>query len=242
MSKLSDAVKKINARLEVFEKRGLTGTWEYEELRKKAATAAGANFVLDSRGHFHVSGKGLSSTQKEQIMRISKGKTTTYTHAKNRLLKEYSQYIDGGKKSVNARVQEAAQYERDIHQFIMEHAADIYEIAYFAKMVRRSERLSPEEARELLDMYNSPEWQQHEALKSISDYQESNAAIDENDAYIMDMIKDYEATREDIRDKMAEGDIEYDEGIKRVQELSDIIQSYIDQLSPMVWKSQRHRR
>lgn len=242
MIRLSDAVKKINARLEVFEKRGLTGTWEYEELRKKVATAAGDNFALDSRGRFHLSGAGLSPTQKDQILRISKGKTTTYTHAKNRLLKEYEQYIDGGTKSVAARVAEAAQYERDIHQFIMEHAADIYKIAYFTKMVRRSERLTPDEARELLDMYNSPEWQQHEALTSISDYQEINAAISENDAYIMDMIKDFEATREDIRDKMVEGDISHDEGIKRVEELSDIIQSYIEQLSPVVQRSNRRRR
>lgn len=235
MSKLSDAVKKINARLEVFEKRGLTGTWEYNELKKKVATAAGENFRLDARGHFHLSGAGLSPTAKAQIMKTSQQKTTTYTHAKNRLLKEYADYIGpDNKRTVSARVQEAAQYERDIHQFIIEHAADIYKIAYFTMMVRRSERLTPDKARELLDMYNSPEWQQHLELTSISDYKQSGAAISENDRYIMDMIDDYESTRSDVQEAVLNGEMDEGEGRKRVQELTDAIESYIQQLSAMV--------
>lgn len=204
MSKFGDAVKKINARLEVFERRGLTGTWEYEQLRAQLATAAGDNMTLDSKGYTHISGRGLSSTQKEQIMRASKSRVTSATHAEQRLLKEHEKAFGDTGQSRRERVEHAAQLERDVHDFIKKHAADIYKIAHFSAMVHRHNNLTPQEAEELLNMYNSPEWQMHLDLVSIDQYKQSAPEIEEVTAYELDMLDDLRAAQADLYGELEE--------------------------------------
>ena len=209
MSKFGDAVKKINARLEVFERRGLTGTWEYEQLRAQLATAAGDNMTLDSRGYTHISGRGLSSAQKDQIMLMSRSKTrngkpavTTASHAEKRLLKEYQEAFGDSTLSRREKIEQAAQFENDVHEFIKKHAADIYKIALFSAMIHRHSNLTPTEARALLDMYNSAEWKYHEELTSLDSYHPDPDTLAPETAYLLDMLDDLRSAVADLLEEM----------------------------------------
>lgn len=232
MSRFSDAVKKINSRLETFERRGLTGTWEYNQLRAQIATAAGDNMTLDSRGYTHISGAKLSSTQKAQIMRAAGSKVTTATHAMRRLVNEYDKTYGADKtKTRMQKVREMADLEKDVHQFIIDHKQDIYKIATFSAMVRRHSNMTPEEARQLLDMYNSPEWQTHLDLVSIDSYKARNEdVLTDNEQYMLDVLDDLRAAKADqesiLTDEMSTEEQRHDAEI-HIQRLEEQIQQTI---------------
>ena len=88
MSQFGDVIKKLNARLEVLERRNLTGTWEYQSLKTRISSVTSRNMTINPNGYTYVSGRGLSKEQKKQLTTIAANKALTYTHAEQRLLQD----------------------------------------------------------------------------------------------------------------------------------------------------------
>lgn len=192
MSEFGDVIKKLNARLEVLERRGLTGTWEYQSLKTRISSVTSRNMTINANGYTYVSGRGLSKEQKKQLTSIANNKALTYTHAEKRLLQdslsETGRTIDELSKGERRKlVKERGQMETDINNFISKYKKDIYEIEYFNALVKSGKALTKAQAKELINMYSSDAWKIHENENKIERYTKSRR-LSADMKYTLDML------------------------------------------------------
>ena len=192
MSEFGDVIKKLNARLQVLERRHLTGTWEYQSLKTRISSVTSRNMSINANGYTYISGRGLSKEQKRQLTTIANNKALTYTHAELRLLQdsltETGRAIDDLTKGERRKlVKERGQMETDINNFISKYKKDIYEIEYFNALVKSGKALTKARAKELINMYTSDAWKIHENESKIERYAKSRRlSADMN--YTLDML------------------------------------------------------
>ena len=161
MSEFGDAVKKLNAKLETFRRNGLSGTWEYQELLAKIATAAGDNLSIAADGRARISGRGMPLSNKAAIMRASKT-TLTVNKTIDRLKQSYADYYGVDAKNVTrAQAKQFAAVEDEIHSFIMANKDDIYNVEYFNKMIKSGKPLTKTQWNELRHFKESSYYQTH---------------------------------------------------------------------------------
>ena len=190
MSEFGDAIKKINARLRVLEKRGLTGTWEYTSLKARIQAAAPGKTFYTSDGHLAISGRNINKEQRQAIMTISRNKALTATHAEQRLYEAAKQAGITGPRRVAIR--EQARLENDIHMFIYLHRLDIYKISYFDHMIKSGKPMTRAQAHELLNMYNSSLWQAYTNQQRIDNFVKGRH-LSADMLYKLDMLDDLQA-------------------------------------------------
>ena len=206
MSKFGDAIKKINSKLASFERRGLTGTWEYQELRNRAATIAGDNLTIDAQGHTKIIGKGMSPQQRKQVFAAANTKITV-AGTEARLAGEKSPDFVKPEKMTRKqrqerreRIRQQAAKEDEIHSFIERNKNDLYRIEYFNDMIKSGKPLSASEWQELQNYKDSALWQQYDLQRQNEEMlkgQEISAA----QSYALDMLDSLRRKQSDMLDK-----------------------------------------
>ena len=187
MSKFGDVIKKLNARLEVMERRGLTGTWEYQQLRNRISAIASKNMTINSNGYTHISGRGMTAEQKKYLTTLSNNTRLTATSAENRLLQGARNA--GITTPRRIAIAQFGRMERDIHEFIATHKEDIYKISYFHSMIKSGKPLTLGQAHELLTMYSGPLWAAEFNKNKIKDWTKGRK-LSADMSYKLDILDD----------------------------------------------------
>ena len=163
-TQLSKEIKRINFRLTEWEKRGLENTREYKETIKKAETL-GLELGKTRSGFTKiVNRKGYSPEKKLGVTNIEK-KFKTVAKAEKESRERLEKKGIEHKNLTREEVIEMVEEQKDkTHNFIVEHAKDIYLFSDLTSWVRRGTKLTEEEEKHLLNMYE----ERKDELKEIA--------------------------------------------------------------------------
>lgn len=164
-SELQSAIKRINQRLVDFEQSGWVDSEQYDTLISAVnRLSQGARTTKSGYSAIGVTPTTATSLDRELIMKYGvpsphSGTRFTRGGARETARKEWEQ-IHGHKlpKGHESELKLIASANKRVHDFIKQHADDIYKVSELSQAVHRSEKLTPEERDKLLQMYDNPEF------------------------------------------------------------------------------------
>lgn len=159
---------RINDRLQQFQKRKYTDSPEYNLLLEKASLI-GKGVKLNTKTNrmtFSESLKGLTTNDILNAFKIGgnsakrKGRFENYTYG-TAIANAKKQLIQGGRKNPTEEdIKETMAKNAKVHDFIMNHALDIYLVNELNEAIHRpwNEKLTLKEVDDLLSMYDKKEY------------------------------------------------------------------------------------
>lgn len=171
-AEIISAIKRLNDRIKQFHKQGLTESAQYYTLlgSKEMDEDIISEGVLlnmpmakarkNSKRTYPQLMSSVNAYTPEQIKEIMKfgkiGARTTAGVAKANVIETLK--ARGIKEPTKAQIKKQLKLNRRIHDFIVTHSEDIYKVQYLANAVWKSEKLTEQEAEDLLNMYNNPDY------------------------------------------------------------------------------------
>lgn len=203
-------IKALNERLADFERQGLQGTREYEKLRSGAATISGGHMATSRNGNARISRsktfiESMTPQQSAQLRELldARGGTKkapkrsarySASSAKKRLTNAFDEAHPEEKNiPQDDKIKRQLANEQSVHNFIISHKNDIYRIDELASAVRRrgkNSKLTAEEEKMLMNMYESDAWHRVVDSDRIEAARQAQQISSERGKFLMDMYDD----------------------------------------------------
>lgn len=166
-AQLQSALKRINTRLTDLEEFGATQSKAYSYYTNLALKLGGSGIKYGKTGKPSLDIpriSELSDTQKMLLMKGGakgkKGKPTRHTLGEEKRKAQEIARERGKKEPTEDELLEIMAEQDEIHRFIEDNANQIYKVNSLTKAVRAPRKLTDNEAKRLLNMYQNPRYRE----------------------------------------------------------------------------------